>query len=96
MRAVSSVRVEGILLESLSAVVPAVSAVAIRVMASYVASSTVFAFLGLGSLAGSLNVLLFMAPLAPLPAAALQRGRRMSATPSLASLVTTLLAMKLF
>ncbi|MGC9209667.1 MAG: hypothetical protein ACP5FT_00105 [Acidilobus sp.] len=94
VRAVQSVRLEGVLLEAISAVVPSISIVALKMMASYVASAPFLGPIGMSSLAGSIGVITFTAPLAPLPAAALQRGRRLTAGPSLLAVIAAWLAVK--
>ncbi len=95
LRLVSSVKLEGTLLEAISAAVPAVSAIALRLLTSYVMSTAIAGGLGLTPLYSSMGVLAFIAPLAPLPASALQRGRRLSAAPSLASVLIYALALRL-
>ena len=95
LRSVRATRLEGMVLEAISAAVPAVSAVALKLMASYVASTPFMGALGLTSLSGSMGVLAFMAPLAPLPAAALQRGRRLSPAFSLLSVLALAIALRL-
>ncbi|MGC9072428.1 MAG: hypothetical protein ACP5HK_07070 [Acidilobus sp.] len=94
VQAVQSVRLEGTLLEAISAAVPSVSIVALKMMAVYITSTPLMGTLGLVSLTGSIGVITFIAPLAPLPAAALQRGRRLTAGPSLASVLAVALALR--
>lgn len=90
-----SVAAESALLTAISAVTPALTMVALKVLIAYSASQQYAALLIPPTLLGdALRMTIALAPLSPLPPVAMYRGRRISVLPSIASLAIALAVLK--